>query len=345
MKTPLPEGDKLICAMLLDHWNVRAITIHLIPIGESAYSYKIEAEDGNYYLKIVDQQTASGRRTADRMAFSLSLQRFLGEHPTTGVATSIPQITREGTLNASHGSLLFALYTLIEGTTLADAYPMSATLVQHIGETLATLHHVQIPATLQQKALPDNLIASFEKSLLADLTALEGLSFQDALYLQHLREIVSPWHEYIHAFLTRSHEYKEEALQIPNSLVVCHGDAWGGNIIPAPSGKLVLIDWESSVMAPPERDVFMYIGYNSEDFSAFNAGYCEVSKEPIHWNTSLCAYYAYRSQLRNLTTWLHSILHEPLNEVQRENNIEMIEFHCLNRLQRVERAVVRLKKM
>lgn len=65
----------------------------------------------------------------------------------------------------------------------------------------------------------------------------------------------------------------------------------------------------------------------------------------MRWNTSLLAYYAYRAQLRNLATWVHSILHELLNEVQRENNIEMIEFHCLNRLERVESAVVELKKM
>ena len=345
MKTPLLEGDKLIHAMLLEHWNVYVVTIHFIPIGDSAYSYKIETEGGNYYLKIVDRQTASGRRTADRMEFALPLQRFIGERPHAGVATSIPQITRKGTLYASHGSLLFALYTFIEGTTFADAYPMSATLVQRIGETLATLHHVQIPATLQQKALSDNLMAPFDESLRADLAVLEGVSSQDALYLQRLHTIISPWHEYIRAFLMRSHEYREEALQVPNSEVVCHGDAWGGNIIPSPSGKLVLIDWESSVIAPPERDVFIYIGYNSDDFAAFDAGYCAIHKEPMHWNTSLLAYYAYRAQLRNLATWLHSILHEPLNEVQRENNIEMIEFHCLNRLQRVERAIEQLKKM
>ena len=222
---------------------------------------------------------------------------------------------------------------------------MSATLVQRIGETLATLHHVQIPATLQQKALSDNLMAPFDESLRADLAVLEGVSSQDALYLQRLHTIISPWHEYIRAFLMRSHEYREEALQVSNSLVVCHGDAWGGNIIPSPSGELVLIDWESSVIAPPERDVFIYIGYNSDDFAAFDAGYCAIHKEPMHWNTSLLAYYAYRAQLRNLATWLHSILHEPLNEVQRENDIEMIEFHCLNRLQRVERAVLELEKV
>ena len=85
MKTPLLEGDKLIHAMLLEHWNVYVVTIHFIPIGDSAYSYKIETEGGNYYLKIVDRQTASGRRTADRMEFALPLQRFISERPHAGV--------------------------------------------------------------------------------------------------------------------------------------------------------------------------------------------------------------------------------------------------------------------
>ncbi|GAC1634499.1 MAG: hypothetical protein NVS4B11_36480 [Ktedonobacteraceae bacterium] len=281
MKTPLPEDDEIICDMLLEHWNVHVTNIHFIPIGESAYSYKIETENISYYLKIIDRQTASGHRTAAHMEFSLSLQRFIGEHPSSAILVPIPQQTTQGLLYASYASLLFALYTLIGGTTLGDAYPMSAALVRRIGETLAALHRVQIPATLQQKAPLDNLMASFDEGLLADLAAIEGISTQDALHLQRLREIVSPWREYIRAFLMRSREYREKAQQIPNPLVVCHGDAWGGNIIPSPSGKLVLIDWESSVMAPPERDVFIYIGYNNDDFTAFDTGYRTVHKEPM----------------------------------------------------------------
>jgi hypothetical protein len=54
------------------------------------------------------------------------------------------------------------------------------------------------------------------------------------------------------------------------------------------------------------------------------------------------AQYAYRLQLRNLAQWLHKLLHEPLDDVQRENDVTMIEQHCLDRLERVEQTAMTL---
>ncbi len=279
------------------------------------------------------------------MEFSLPLQRFIGEHPTQAIAAPTPYITNAGTLSATRGPLLFALYTFVEGTTYSEAYPLPAELVRRIGETLATLHAIEIPTSLQQKALPDLFTIRFDESLRADLEAIERIGTRDAPYLQRLRDILLPHRNYIFSFWARSNEYYREAQLLQTRTVVCHGDPWGGNIMPSPEGKLVLIDWESAAMAPSERDVFFYIGFNNDDFPAFNTGYSSVYKGQANWNRPLLAYYAYRIQLRNLETWLHKLVHEPLNEVQRENDIGMIQFHCLNRLERVEAAVVALERV
>ena len=47
-------------------------------------------------------------------------------------------------------------------------------------------------------------------------------------------------------------------------------------------------------------------------------------------------------QLRNLAHWLHNLLHESLDEAQRENDVIMIEYHCLDRLASVERTATEL---
>ena len=120
--------------------------------------------------------------------------------------------------------------------------------------------------------------------------------------------------------------------------MACHGDVWGGNIIPTSTGQLVLLDWEASVIAPLERDAFLY----GADFAAFDAGYCLIHKEPMHWHANWLAYYGYRRQLRNLAQWLHNLLHENLDEVQRENDLAMLGFHCLDRLKGVERTASEL---
>lgn len=343
VKTPLPGGDAIIRAILREQWHLAVTQIHFIPMGDSAYSYRVETQPGNsYYLKVVDQRSATGRRTATHMDFSLPLQRLIAERHLAEVAAPLPEATFQGTLYALQGSLLFALYTFIHGDTLADAYPMSTTLVQRIGQALAALHTVQLPEALQQRSSRDSLTAPFDASLLADLALLEGISSQDAPYLQRLREVVWPRREQIRAFLAHSDEYARKARQTAGPLVVCHGDAWGGNIILSPAGHLTLLDWESAVIAPPERDAFIYMGFIGPGFTAFDAGYRMIHKGPMHWHADWLAYYSYRRQLRNLAHWLHNLLHEPLDEVQRDNDVTMIEYHCLDRLERVEQAATEL---
>jgi len=347
MKTPLNGDDELIRAVLLEQWHLEVTHLHFIPIGDSAYSYHVETQSNNsYYLKLVDQRTAVGRRITAHMDFSLPLQRLVVEHQLAEVTAPLPQPTINGVLCVMNEPFLFALYTFIHGDTFADAYPMSPTLVQQIGQALAALHTIQIPEALQERSPQDSLTAPFDGGLLADLASLEVITSQDALYLQRLREVVWPRREQIRAFLAHSQEYARKAHQTPVSLVTCHGDAWGGNMIMSPSGQLTLLDWESAVMAPPERDAFKYIGYtDGPDFTAFDISYRMICKEPMHWHADWLAYYAYRLQLKNLEQWMHNLLHESLNEMQRDNDVTMIEHHCLDRWESVEHTAAGLVTM
>ncbi|HEX6110059.1 MAG TPA: aminoglycoside phosphotransferase family protein [Ktedonobacteraceae bacterium] len=347
MKTPLNGDDELIRTVLLEQWHLEMKHLSFIPIGDSAYSYRVMTHsDSSYYLKLVDQRTARGCRIGAHMDFSLPLQRLVVEQHLAEVTASLPQPTINGALYAIHELFLFALYTFINGDTFADAYPMSPTLVQKISQALAALHTIQLPKDLQERSPQDSLTAPFDASLLADLASLQAITSQDALYLQRLREVVWPRREQIRAFLAHSQEYARKAHQTPVSSVACHGDAWGGNMIMSPSGQLTLLDWESAVMAPPERDAFKYIGYtDGPDFTAFDIGYRMIRKEPMRWHADWLAYYAYRLQLKNLEQWMHNLLHESLNEVQRDNDVTMIEHHCLDRWESVERTAAGLVAM
>lgn len=345
MKTPLPDSEALIRALLLEHWRLVVAQIRFIPQGESAYSYQVKTQpDDIYYLKVVDRRTAAGQRTAAHMDFSLPLQRLVAECSPADVTAPLPQATSQGALYITHGPLLFALYAFVSGDTLADAYPMPPELVQRIGQSLAALHTIQIPQSLQQRAAQDSLTAPFDLRLLTDLASLSAISAHDAPHLQQLREIVWPRRELIRAFLAHSLDYARKASQIEVRPVVCHGDPWGGNIILSPTGQLVLLDWESSVLAPPERDAFMYMSSSRSDFAAFDASYRAIYGEARRWHTEWLAYYAYRQQLHNLAQWLHNLLHEPLDEAQRAHDLEMLGFHCLDRWESVEAAVTRLMR-
>lgn len=343
MKSPLTDDDVLIRTVLWERWNLEVTGIYFIPVGDSAYSYRVEVEPHScYYLKVVDQWTSAGQRVATHMEFSLPLQHLVAQQHLAEVNVPLPQPTMTGTLYALQEPFLFALYTFIQGETLADAYPMTPALVQRIGQALVSLHTVQLPKSLQHGSPQDSLTAPFEATLLTDLAALEAISAHDALFLRRLRAVVRPQREHIRAFPAHSQEYARKAQQTPVAPVVCHGDSWGGNMILSPSGQLTLLDWESAVIAPPERDAFLYMGHLGPDFAAFDTGYRMIHQEPMQWHTYWLVYYAYHIQLRNLAHWLHNLLHEPLDAIQRDNDVTMIEYHCLDRLESVERTAKEL---
>lgn len=346
MKTPLPSDENMLPALLAIGWGVEVASRPLfIPIGDSAYSYKVEAVTGeHYYLKVVDRRTVVARQMAARMRkFSLPLQRHVAELELEEMGAPLPQLTRWGSLAQEYGRLFLALYSFIEGETLSNRYPMSAELVGRIGRALGRLHAAQVPEHLQHNTAADNHRIAFDGQLRADLEAISCVSARASVWKQQLRELVVPRLEMIRGFMARAEQYAEQVQQLPQRMVVCHGDPWGGNMISSGDGRLIFLDWESTVVAPAERDAFFYLGNPSQpEFWAFVQGYQQTRSEPMQWQSVRLAYHTYQQQLRNLARWLHKLLHERLDEEQRANDLEMIGFHCLDRWEKIEQATTRL---
>lgn len=338
MITHPPTEDTILRAALRQHWHLDTADLHAIPMGDSAYSYRVDASGISYHLKVVDLCSVAGRRTAAHLRWSLPIQRSVGQQQRPHVQAPLPLPTITGRLAARQGAYLCALYTFIPGNTLAAAYPMANSVLQTIGQTLAALHSIALPAALQRNAPPDSLTLPWDDGLIADLAALEHITPRAASHLHHLARLIEPYHAQIRAFLVRGHDAARQALHYPAPAVLCHGDAWGGNLILDAAGRLTLLDWEAAVMAPIERDAFLYMGYMGEEFAQFEAGYRTACTAPPRWCTQRMIFYAYRLQLRNLAHWLHSALHGRDRAERADKALLLIEHHCLDRLDSVERT-------
>jgi spectinomycin phosphotransferase len=84
--------------------------------------------------------------------------------------------------------------------------------------------------------------------------------------------------------------------------------------------NLFFIDWESTIIAPPEFDLFGYLG---EEFDVFLSSYQKHMGHTVTLNIALLRYYSYRHHLRNLTNWLMNILFRNTEEIQNENDLEI----------------------
>lgn len=331
MEVKYPIDDHLLMANLDQEYGIRLKTVEFIPMGDSAYSYRLNGVNGErYYLKIFDHRNDKQRRGIAKLNGYLPLicnlyrQKLMRN-------ISYPIRTRQGDFYTSFSGITAVLFNFIDGDTLAEAYPFPKEILVEIAKTAADIH--RITPGIESALLPaETFDISFEFDLDPCISALESTAAFDNVSRQALREHVVPMKKRILFLLDLVRELRGQAVSAAKDQVLCHGDLWGGNLI-RHGGELHVIDWESAIVAPPEFDLVGYIG---EEFDVFFSAYEKHLGRSVTINLDLLRFYAYRHHLRNLANWLMNILYRNTEQAQNENDLDMILYHCMNRWDRIE---------
>src|SRR5690606_15240490 len=295
--------------------------IDFIPIGDSAYSYRItDMNEVTYYLKLFDHSNDRQMDSLWKLNRVLPLLRRLYRQGTMQTI-AIPINNEKGVFHTTMEATSIILFQYIDGETLANAYPFSNKLLHKLGKAIANIHQTDVG---QSQLLKENFDLSFEENFKKCINMLEN-------YLPYKElGIVLKKKEQVFTILRKLHDLRNTNNTC--NFVFGHGNLWGGNLIQG-DDNIFIIDWESAILAPPEYDLFTYIG---DGFETLLSAYQESMNKPVHLNLDFIQFYAYRYHLRNLANWLMNILFRNKNEEQTLNDIEMIQFHCLNRLDSVE---------
>ncbi|RAP75816.1 phosphotransferase family protein [Paenibacillus montanisoli] len=326
--------DQILLSSLNQSYGIQAESIHFIPMGDSAYSYRVECANGDrFYLKLFDHQNDRQRKSVEKLTCYLPLNWSM-VHQNLFPNISCPIKTVAGDYQTTCNAITIVLFTFIEGETLAEAYPFTEEILAEIAKSVAAIHRIT-PSIDHSLLLTETYDLSFDRDLEMCLSLLENpLTVADPIK-QALREQVGSNKEQILAMLKRVRHLRSLAIAQNKEKVLCHGDLWGGNLI-RHQNKLYVIDWESSVIAPPEYDLAGYIG---EAFEVFFSAYEEQMGSSMTINPDLLRFYSYRHHLRNLTNWLMNILFRNTEQAQNENDLDMIVHHCMNRWDHIEPSV------
>jgi spectinomycin phosphotransferase len=151
----------------------RLESIVFIPMGDSAYSYRVNCNNGDrYYLKLFDHQNDRQRRSIERLKYYLPLTWQL-YHQKLFRKVTYPIRNQNGDFKTTFNNITVVLFNFIEGETLADAYPFSEELLKKIAQSMATIHRMTYSINSSQ-ILTETLDISFDTDLEKCISVLEG---------------------------------------------------------------------------------------------------------------------------------------------------------------------------
>lgn len=256
LEPPALAADALRAA-LGDGYHLAAREISFLPLGydSAAAVYRVQAEDGKYFLKY--------RRDAVNEA-GLAVPRFLHEQ---GVGAVVPPL-RTVTGGLWHGCEAGAL---IVYPFLHDAHPLPSgqafDLWRQFGATLRRVHEAALPPALAALLARE----TFEPAGLALVKRLDSAIGAQRWPSGPAQVVADAWGAHrgqIHALTVRAEALGRRLRAAPpGPLRLCHADPHWDNVLVDAEHRLWLVDWDEALLAAPERDLMFVIGGLSDDWA------------------------------------------------------------------------------
>jgi spectinomycin phosphotransferase len=289
-KPDLP--DEKISACLQAAYGLLVATIAFLPLGADLNTavYRVTAADGTaYFLKL---------RSGTFDETSVVLPKFLSDQ---GIAEIIaPLATQAGQLWANLDVFTVILYPFVEGRNGYEVDLSDRHWIE-FGAALKRIHSAPVPPALISRIQLETYSPRWRESVKKSLARFETDTFDDPVAIELAAYLKAKRAEVLD-FVARA-EWLAQALQAePPEVVVCHADLHAGNILIDASGAFYLVDWDTLIRAPKERDLMFAGGGQFRDTrtpqqeeALFYRGYGQA---PI--DQRALAYYRYERIIEDL---------------------------------------------
>ena len=241
--------DEALVACLWDDYGVSATEVVFLPLGADANTavYRVVAEDETaLFLKV---------RSGGFHELVVTVPHWLNEQ---GVPHLIaPLATRTGGLWTRVAHFTATLYPFVAGQNGYEATLLDRHWVE-LGAALRDIHTAVLPPNLA-RAIPGETYSPYWRAMVkgfqaqADTTRFEEpVAARCAAFLRAKRTAIDD-------LVGRADQLAQALQERPRPAVLCHADIHAGNLLVSDSGDLYLVDWDTLILAPKERDL-MYVG-------------------------------------------------------------------------------------
>ena len=276
LEKPNLEDEKIV-ACLWNDYGLRAEEVAFLPLGadKDTAVYRVIGDNATpYFLKL--------RRGAFN-EMTVVVPGLLRDQGSEHVIA--PLLTHSRQLWAALDEYKVILFPYVEGQNAFDAGLSDHHLVE-LGQTLKSLHTTALPPRLANQIERESFSPHWRAAVKQLQVQIEQQTFPDpvaaelAEFLRTKRVVVSE--------LVNSAERLAAVLQsraLP--YVLCHADIHVWNILIDTQGRLYIVDWDTLILAPRERDLMfiggglMRHGHTNHEEALFYEGYGQVQIDPV----------------------------------------------------------------
>ncbi len=311
MLEPPHLSTERLAACLNREYGLTVASITFLPLGADVDTavYRIETDDGALlFLKL--------RRSFEPA--SVIVPHLLAGQGAQNIIA--PLTTRAGELFVEFEGFTVLLAPFVEGVSGWDTH-LSPEQWRALGFGLKALHSMGVPESLRAIVPRESFDATarlFVQQLLEEKVACRG---GDAIAAE-LVGIVREKRDVIALILRQAQELGTQLLQQPPAYCLCHADIHAGNVLLC-EGKLFIVDWDTLILAPPERDL-MFIGggiggcWNQpQELQWFEEGYGAYES-----NTIALAYYRCERIVQDIAEFAQALLVDEHSEADRREMLK-----------------------
>jgi spectinomycin phosphotransferase len=291
LEKPDIEGEKIINC-LKQEYGLPVTSITFLPLGADLNTavYCATTQDQTpYFVKL---------RSGDFDAAAITVPKYLSDH---GLKQIIPSLnTKKEQLGADLPPFKVILYPFVEGKNGYER-PLTDAQWLEFGTALKQFHTADIPPALTKNIKREAFSPRWRDTVKLFLNRFEQETFVEPVAAQMAAFLHSKQAETL-ALVQRTEQLAQKLRTNPPEFIVCHADIHAWNLLITDDGTLYMVDWDTLIFAPKERDL-MFVGGGlggntrlpQEEDALFYQGY-----GPTELNQVALAYYRYERIIEDI---------------------------------------------
>jgi spectinomycin phosphotransferase/16S rRNA (guanine(1405)-N(7))-methyltransferase len=303
-------SDVSLVSHLFDSYGIAADAVEYVAVGFGSHHWSVIEDQVRWFVTVDDldakKHSVDDRRDSvfQRLRAALSAARVVADHGLDFVVAPIRAVDKAvvGRLGDRYG---VAVYPFLDGTSYAYGDFRAVTHRDAVLGMVARLHDIADPATTG--ALPDDFVIPLRQDLSVAIDRL-GQRWDSGPYGEHARVLLDRHAIGVERLLEHYDRIAARLAERPERRVLTHGEPHPANTVMTGDGWL-LVDWDTTMIAPPERDLWMIA---TADASVVDA-YAALTERPVinegldcyrlRWDLSeICGYIALLHDTHDDTT-------------------------------------------